>query len=788
MDVSKRRDSDVPGNTPSPSSSFSQLDYYLKTHTLHHEMAQGEGSPRGGKQNKVVTSIQKRLSFVDRIKAKSSKVSLASSINNDRNNVKDVKDLELVNTTQERNALAIKTNSNTDDNNNGNSQRKILQSSRNSLRFSSKMSDVSYRPLSSHRRRASFHSTSSSLSKITGEQLEEENVSDTYIKEDNRPKKRHNIRHNRSTQLMKEHELRIKTKYKWWSRDAARQMYNSNQTPIGAILKLSNIFFSASLVLLYMIETKLPSTHPLGSPTLLTVIEFICALFFFFDFLLVLYCGELNRTYTNDDRISEGSFLNALVYIFTEGFLDLIVIVPVFAYVYENGFAARWVDTVPCQMEEHIGLCWKCYDMNFDVCSDTLTQPLRSLRYGIFLNFIKNLRLLKIFLIFHPNRLRSVLNGTGISEPFVLYVVSFMAQFSCIVFIFASLFYMVDIQMFPFANKGEIRLTAAGNPIAFGDCIYFILVTLATVGYGDISPMSAGGYAVVVVVIVLCLCYVPNQVTKTLDMYQRGIEAQLHTYKSKQHASHIIIIGPISPLRVQVFAREFFHNDRFASNHESSNISDIIIFSPDVKTARMTRLLIDPDYWSRIHYVRGSIDSREDLRRAGFFHKNCHSCLMLTNNEPDDTVTKFVLLKAFARKFHAPNKTLHISAQCEYRAEAENLVLYTDSHKDIFACVTEIYNTILAAATRTPGLIAFYENILHTHSKTLYSDSNGNKVNKNDFTHYNEYLEGATMEVYFIEFPSKSHEVPFQNIVRSLCINLDEHHRPIILLGIRVLS
>ena len=148
--------------------------------------------------------------------------------------------------------------------------------------------------------------------------------------------------------------------------------------------------------------------------------------------------------------------------------------------------------------------------------------------------------------MFQPTRLRSILNGSTKflrAEPFVIYLISFMAQFMCIVLLFASLFYVVDIQMFPFDNKGEVRLTGAGTPISFGDCIYFILVTLGTIGYGDISPLSANGYAVVVVVIILCLCYVPNQVSRTVDIYQRGIAAHLQKYKTKQHSGHIIIMG-----------------------------------------------------------------------------------------------------------------------------------------------------------------------------------------------------------------------------------------------------
>ena len=520
--------------------------------------------------------------------------------------------------------------------------------------------------------------------------------------------------------------------------------------------------------------------HPLALPSILTSIEFVCALFFTFDLLLVVYSGELNHVYTAGEKITEGSIQNTLIYMFTEGLLDLIVIIPIFSYILEHGYDTNFIGTKPCEMGEHVGLCWKCFDMGFDVCSDILTQPLRSLRFGIYLNLIKNLRLLKIFLMFQPTRLRSILNGSTKflrAEPFVIYLISFMAQFMCIVLLFASLFYVVDIQMFPFDNKGEVRLTGAGTPISFGDCIYFILVTLGTIGYGDISPLSANGYAVVVVVIILCLCYVPNQVSRTVDIYQRGIAAHLQKYKTKQHSGHIIIIGPIASHRLELFAREFFHGDRTETD-SLQNVRDLIVLSPEEKSAHVSQLLFDPFYWSRLHYVRGSISSRRDLRRAGFFHENCDSCLIFTGNSQVDTVSKFVLLKAFARKFHTPNKHMRISAQCNYREEAEELELYTDSHEDVFAPNTEISNHILAQATQTPGLLAFFENIVHTHDSSLYIKA------PTEVSHCNEYLMGATMEIYFVGFPDVIDGAQFRSILRSLCCYAEEQNRPVLLIGV----
>ena len=42
---------------------------------------------------------------------------------------------------------------------------------------------------------------------------------------------------------------------------------NQSQKPIGAVLKLLNILLSFIIVMLTLVETKFPDTHPLGTNT-----------------------------------------------------------------------------------------------------------------------------------------------------------------------------------------------------------------------------------------------------------------------------------------------------------------------------------------------------------------------------------------------------------------------------------------------------------------------------------------------------------------------------------------
>jgi len=70
-----------------------------------------------------------------------------------------------------------------------------------------------------------------------------------------------------------------------------------------------------------------------------------------------------------------------------------------------------------------------------------------------------------------------------------------------IFFISSGLFYAVE---------------SAANPTVknFGDAFYFTVVTLATVGFGDIIPLSAAGRMVTVVMIISGIILIPWQVSR----------------------------------------------------------------------------------------------------------------------------------------------------------------------------------------------------------------------------------------------------------------------------------
>jgi voltage-gated potassium channel Kch len=63
---------------------------------------------------------------------------------------------------------------------------------------------------------------------------------------------------------------------------------------------------------------------------------------------------------------------------------------------------------------------------------------------------------------------------------------------------------------------------------------YFIMITISTVGYGDISPSTTLGRSVVLVVIFTALMVIPHLLSSTIDTYstQKGTSLTMIMFES----------------------------------------------------------------------------------------------------------------------------------------------------------------------------------------------------------------------------------------------------------------
>ncbi|KAG7401897.1 Calcium-activated potassium channel subunit alpha-1 [Phytophthora boehmeriae] len=125
-------------------------------------------------------------------------------------------------------------------------------------------------------------------------------------------------------------------------------------------------------------------------------------------------------------------------------------------------------------------------------------------------------------------------------------------------------------------SDGTTEYPTCDETWSFFSSIYFMFVTVSTVGYGDFSPHTVLGQLTVCVIIVFGIYTFANESAAFMTLYgdQRGT---LVKYDGSRNTVHVIVTGNPSVPQTKDFIREFFHPDHeeaFQGDDDSDSEDD----------------------------------------------------------------------------------------------------------------------------------------------------------------------------------------------------------------------
>lgn len=137
------------------------------------------------------------------------------------------------------------------------------------------------------------------------------------------------------------------------------------------------------------------------------------------------------------------------------------------------------------------------------------------------------------------------------------------------------------------------------------------MVTVSTVGYGDISPQTFPGRMLIIVMISIFLLQIPiitNQIAEAFSQfsfYERAI------FRAKRGVGkHVIICGSANQRPIKEFMQELFHPD-----HRNPSLH-VVILTRGSPSRSILRLLNSVKYRGTTTYLDGDVVSTKDLIRA----------------------------------------------------------------------------------------------------------------------------------------------------------------------------
>lgn len=283
--------------------------------------------------------------------------------------------------------------------------------------------------------------------------------------------------------------------------------------------------------------------------------------------------------------------------------------------------------------------------------------------------------------------------------------------------------------------------------LSYIDLLYFVVVSISTLGYGDIYPVSTNGKFLISFIILLTFIVVPIQISRVSTIISSHTDYSSSYTEAKQHP-HVVITGHIDAEMLFVFLGEFFHPSNLNWNEK------IVILNPSPPAVEVKKML--NAYENKVQYIVGSPMLDEDLIRA-MLHK-ASACYVLVNrnsNRPQHADQCSALITIALRR---GNPTCPIYSQV-INAENAATILKMGASDVVVAGLMKF--SILGRSCAMVGLPTLLLNLLVQSHAEL-----GQRVSP---IHWQEpYLHGFMHGIYLVDIPRTFSGLSFGYLIRFL--------------------
>jgi len=249
--------------------------------------------------------------------------------------------------------------------------------------------------------------------------------------------------------------------------------------------------------------------------------------------------------------------------------------------------------------------------------------------------------------------------------------------------------------------------------LAFPDYVYFLIVTITTVGYGDISPDTEVGrifVSLLIIVGIILVAYATPTISELLESYSQ----YSGSYTQVTDANHVVVSGHINAESIRYFLTDFLHPDR------KDNYTKVLILHPkepdtDLKTVIRKK-------YRRVKYFKGSVMNSNDLNRVKITRAT--AAIILTPNyslnpesEDESNLMRVVSIKNTCNNAKVIVQVLQLNS-------LQQLVRIPswDPSRDTAICKSALKLGLMAQNCFCPGISTLLSNLIYTTSESGADD------------------------------------------------------------------
>ncbi|KRX96088.1 Calcium-activated potassium channel slo-1 [Trichinella pseudospiralis] len=284
------------------------------------------------------------------------------------------------------------------------------------------------------------------------------------------------------------------------------------------------------------------------------------------------------------------------------------------------------------------------------------------------------------------------------------------------------------------------------NPqrITYWECVYFLLVTMSTVGYGDIYCKTTLARLFMVFFILGGLAMFASYVPEIADLI--GARQKYGgQYKGEHGKKHIVVCGFITFESVSHFLQDFLHEDR-----EDVDVEVIFLHRvpPDLELEGLFKR-----HFTKVEFFQGTVMDSVDLTRVKI--DEADACLVLANKyspDPDAEDAANIMRVISIKNYSADIRVIVQLMQYHNKAYLLNIPSWDWRRGDDVICLAELKLGFIAQSCLAPGFSTMMANLFAMRSF---------KTSPNMPGWLNEYLRGAGMEMYTEKFSPSFYGMTF---------------------------
>ncbi|XP_046822081.1 calcium-activated potassium channel slowpoke isoform X47 [Vespa crabro] len=288
-------------------------------------------------------------------------------------------------------------------------------------------------------------------------------------------------------------------------------------------------------------------------------------------------------------------------------------------------------------------------------------------------------------------------------------------------------------------NSGDPFEFTNPQQLSYWTCVYFLIVTMSTVGYGDVYCQTILGRTFLVFFLLVGLAIFASSIPEIIELV--GSRSKYSgEYKREHGKRHIVVCGHITYESVSHFLKDFLHEDR-----EDVDVEVVFLHrkEPDLELEGLLKR-----HYTTVEFFQGTMMNAVDLERVKVHEAD--ACLVLANKycqDPDAEDAANIMRVISIKNYSDDIRVIIQLMQYHNKAYLLNIPSWDWKQGDDVICLAELKLGFIAQSCLAPGFSTMMANLFAMRSfKTKWSVDWYQSPNIQAWQ--NDYLRGTGMEMY----------------------------------------